>query len=50
MSGYAMTPGEIFDRGLRVVNVGLRGFAADLERLGVPVLHVEWTPPAGADP
>ena len=50
MSGYAMTPGEIFDRGPRVINVGLHGFAADLERLGVPVVHVDWAPPAGADP
>ena len=43
-------PGEIFKRGPRVINVGLEGFAADLERLGVPVTHVDWAPPAGADP
>ena len=43
-------PGEIFGRGPRVINVGLEGFAADLERLGVPVTHVDWAPPAGADP
>ena len=41
---------EIFKRGPRVINVGLEGFAADLERLGVPVTHVDWAPPAGADP
>jgi hypothetical protein len=39
--------GEIFKRGPRVINVGLEGFAADLERLGVPVTHVDWAPPAG---
>ena len=43
-------PSEIFGRGPRVINVGLEGFAADLERLGVPVTHVDWAPPAGADP
>jgi hypothetical protein len=34
---------------LRVVNVGLDGFAADLQALGVPVVHVQWAPPAGGD-
>ena len=33
---------------LRVVN--LESFAETLETLGVPVLHVQWTPPAGGDP
>jgi FdrA protein len=35
---------------IRVINVGLEGFAADLEQLGVPVIHVQWVPPAGGDP
>ena len=35
---------------LRVINLGLESFAETLEGLGVPVLHVEWTPPAGGDP
>ena len=35
---------------LRVVNLGLESFAETLEGLGVPVLHVQWTPPAGGDP
>jgi len=30
----------------RVVNVGLRSFAADLAARGVPVAHVDWRPPA----
>lgn len=41
--------GDLFRRGPRVVNLGLEGFAADLARLGVPVTHVDWAPPAGAD-
>jgi Protein of unknown function (DUF1116) len=33
----------------RVVNIGLEGFALDLGRLGVPVVHVQWSPPAAGD-
>ena len=35
---------------LKVVNVGLEGFAQDLERQGVAVVRVDWRPPAGGDP
>jgi hypothetical protein len=31
---------------LHVVNVGLEGFAHDLEGHDVPVVHVDWAPPA----
>ena len=34
---------------LRVVNVGLELFANDLRSLGVPVVQVDWRPPAGGD-
>jgi hypothetical protein len=34
----------------RVVSVGLSLFAEALERLGVPVVHADWRPPAGGDP
>ena len=34
----------------RVVSLGLDLFARELEQLGVPVVHVEWRPPAHADP
>ena len=33
----------------RVVNVGLEMFAANLAARGAPVVHVEWSPPAGGD-
>ena len=33
----------------RVINVGLRGFAADLSQQGVPCVHVDWRPPARGD-
>ena len=42
--------GDLFDGEIRVVNVGIETFALELERLGVSVIHVEWTPPAGGDP
>ena len=44
---------ELFTRlgpELRVINLGLESFAETLDGLGVPVLHVQWTPPAGGDP
>ena len=34
----------------RVVNVGLEIFAEALAALDVPVVTVEWRPPAGGDP
>jgi len=35
---------------LKVINIGLEGFARELEAQGVETLHVDWTPPAGGDP
>jgi FdrA protein len=32
-----------------VVNVGLEGFATELRNAGVPVVQVQWSPPAGGD-
>ena len=32
-----------------VINVGLEGFAEDLAAEGVPVVQVDWSPPAGGD-
>lgn len=35
---------------LKVVNVGLDGFAEELKSQGVEVQNVDWSPPAGGDP
>ena len=35
---------------LKVVNVGLDGFADELKSQGVEVVNVDWSPPAGGDP
>lgn len=34
---------------LRVINIGLAGFAADLRAQGVAVADVDWRPPAGGN-
>jgi len=34
----------------RVVSLGLTLFADTLATLGVPVIQVDWQPPAGGDP
>ena len=35
---------------LSVINVGLDKFAIELEDHDVPVVHLDWKPPAGGDP
>ena len=35
---------------LTVINIGLDEFARDLELRDVPVVNVDWSPPAGGDP
>ena len=35
---------------VEVVNIGLREFARDLAACRVPVVHVDWSPPAVTDP
>lgn len=40
---------ELFQTDLRVVNVGLSSFAETLREVRVPVIDVDWRPPAGGD-
>ncbi len=35
---------------LKVVNIGLEGFADELRQQDVDVIHVDWKPPAGGNP
>ncbi len=35
---------------LKVVNIGLKSFEAELSEQGVEVVQVDWSPPAGGDP
>ena len=40
---------ELFRTDLRVVNLGLSSFAETLRSIPVPVIDVDWRPPAGGD-
>ena len=40
---------ELFDTDLRVVNVGLSGFADNLVLAGGHATQLAWRPPAGGD-
>ncbi len=41
---------SLLDSPVKVVNIGLEGFSAELEQQGVRVIQVDWVPPAGGDP
>ena len=41
---------NLLEEPLKVVNIGLEGFAKELDQQGVKVIHVDWAPPAGGDP
>ncbi len=43
-------PENLLEQPIRVINVGLEGFADDLTSQDVPVVHVQWAPPAGGNP
>lgn len=34
---------------LRAINIGLESFAADLRAQGVPVVDIDWQPPASGN-
>ena len=40
---------SLLNQPVRVINVGLEGFATELTAQGVAVTHVQWSPPAGGD-
>jgi rod shape-determining protein MreC len=40
---------SVLPKSLQVINVGLESFAEDLRAEGVPVVHVDWRPPAGGN-
>jgi hypothetical protein len=40
---------SLLDAPVRVINVGLESFATELKSQGIPVTHVQWSPPAGGD-
>lgn len=34
---------------MRVINIGLESFAEDLRSADIPVVQMDWRPPAGGD-
>ncbi|MEZ5934608.1 MAG: hypothetical protein R3F54_22235 [Alphaproteobacteria bacterium] len=44
------TRSGLLDRPIKIINVGLEGFAKELADRGVPVVQIQWSPPAGGDP
>ncbi len=41
--------GNLLSRPVKVVNIGLERFGKELEGQAVPVVQVEWAPPAGGN-
>lgn len=44
-----METDELLRAEVRVINIGLRGFADEMRSCNVPVIHVDWSPPAVTD-
>lgn len=44
------TRNGLLKKPIKVINVGLDGFSRELTDRGVPVVQVQWSPPAGGDP
>ena len=45
-----METDKLLQSEVRVVNIGLREFARDLESRKTAVIHVDWSPPAVTNP
>ena len=44
-----MTPKNILEDKLRVVNIGLEVFAEELRSEEIPVVQMDWRPPTGGN-
>ena len=44
-----MNTPKIFTEPLRVINIGIEGFADDLKVAGVEVVQLDWRPPTGGN-
>lgn len=40
---------ELFKSPLKVINIGLHGFADDIKAQGAEVTDLDWSPPAGGN-
>jgi len=48
--GRPVSVERLLQEPVQVINLGLETFALELAAAGVPVVHVDWRPPAGGDP
>jgi FdrA protein len=40
---------EMLNSGPKVLNIGLESFYESMQTQGIPVLHIDWEPPAQGD-
>ena len=40
---------ELFNKELKVINMGLKSFSEELKSQDIKVVHVDWRPPAGGN-
>ena len=50
VGGNALPAAKLLTSPVKVVNIGLKGFADELTAQGIAVQHVDWQPPASGDP
>jgi len=50
MSDNRNKKSDLLSQPIKILNVGLEGFAQELADRDVPVVHVQWNPPAGGNP
>jgi len=41
---------ELLSNGPKVLNIGLKSFFDSCQTQGIPVVHIQWEPPAQGDP
>ena len=39
----------VIEREIQVINIGIDRFADDMKQAGVPVIQMDWRPPAGGN-
>jgi len=40
---------SVLHQDVKVINMGIKRFSEDLKEAGVPVIHMDWRPPAGGN-
>ena len=40
---------SLLQKPIRVINIGLESFSEDLRKAEIPIIQMDWRPPAGGD-